>query len=244
MPDARRHRGAHPQDAALFGRAAWPALRDATADLSLLLGRGYATPSSTALVGDRYALTKRQRTAVARCAASDETVRARRARELAPDALALDALAERALWIDGYSVLTTVEAALAGGVVLAARDGCYRDVASVHGSWRRVEETRPAIIAIGEVLARWRPASCRFLLDAPVSNSGRLRGLLLEIAAQHGWRFEVDVVPDPDPILCAGEAVVASADSVVLDRCRAWANLARCAVAAAAPSAWLVDLSA
>lgn len=238
MPDARRHRGPHPQDAALFGPEAWPALREATADLSWLLGRGYATPSSTALVGDRYGLRQRQRIAVARCAASDDAVRARRARELAPDTIA-----GRSLWIDGYNVLTTVEAALAGGVVLGARDGCQRDVASVHGSWRRVEETRPAIRAIGDVLASWRPSVCRWLLDGPVSNSGRLKLLLLEIAAQQGWRFEVEVVPDPDPLLCATEAVVASADSVVLDRCRTWVNLARYAVSAAAPQAWIVDLS-
>jgi hypothetical protein len=29
-----------------------------------------------------------------------------------------------------------VEAALAGGVILACRDGAYRDMASIHGTWR------------------------------------------------------------------------------------------------------------
>jgi hypothetical protein len=238
VPDARRHRGAHPQDAELFGPRALDSLRSATSDLSWLLSRGYATPSATALVGDRYGLRKRQRIAVARCAASDDAVRGRGAREQAADAIS-----GRPLWIDGYNALTTVEAALAGGVVLEARDGCHRDVASVHGSWRRVEETAPAIEAIGEELVRSGAGPCRWLLDSPVSNSGRLKRILLHLSAQRGWGWEVELVRNPDALLSTTESVVATSDSVVLDRCRAWTNLARRTVEAAAPGAWIVDLS-
>ncbi|HEO70156.1 MAG TPA: DUF434 domain-containing protein, partial [Candidatus Hydrogenedentes bacterium] len=42
MPDTRRHRGKHPQDETLFNDAWLPVLRDAVADLSYLLTRGYA----------------------------------------------------------------------------------------------------------------------------------------------------------------------------------------------------------
>ena len=71
MPDTRRHRGPHPEDAELFAPASWPALRAATTDLSWLLSRGYAEPSSLKLVGDCFQLTERQRTAVMRSACSD-----------------------------------------------------------------------------------------------------------------------------------------------------------------------------
>jgi hypothetical protein len=54
--------------------------------------------------------------------------------------------------LDGFNVLTTVEAALADGVLLLGRDGCLRDMASMHGSFRRVEETRPALECVGRVL--------------------------------------------------------------------------------------------
>jgi hypothetical protein len=40
VSDTRKHRGAHPADAALFGRAVWPALQAAVAHLSWLLSRG------------------------------------------------------------------------------------------------------------------------------------------------------------------------------------------------------------
>src|SRR5438105_3109058 len=71
VPDTRRHRGAHPDDARLFAEAAWPALRAAVADLSWLLGKAYAQPSALKLVGDRYRLDVRQRAAVARAACAD-----------------------------------------------------------------------------------------------------------------------------------------------------------------------------
>src|SRR5215213_2775070 len=140
MPDVRHHRGPHPEDRSLFGPDWEGRLRTAVSDLSWLLSRDYASPSALKVVGDRYGLTARQRTAVMRCACTDEARAGRLAREVS-----VAALAGRRLWIDGYNVLTTVEAALAGGVVIVGRDGAWRDMASMHGTWRRVEETGPAI---------------------------------------------------------------------------------------------------
>ena len=54
-------------------------------------------------------------------------------------------LAGRPLWIDGFNVLTTIESPLGGGVVIHCRDGTYRDIAGVHGTYRRVVETTPAL---------------------------------------------------------------------------------------------------
>ena len=41
MPDSRRHRGAHPEDARDFGEQALGKLRDASTELSFLLSRTY-----------------------------------------------------------------------------------------------------------------------------------------------------------------------------------------------------------
>ena len=71
MPDRRKHRGPHPEDARLFGAKALPLLRAAAADFCWLLGRGYPHDSALKLVGDRYALVARQRTAVSRCCCSE-----------------------------------------------------------------------------------------------------------------------------------------------------------------------------
>ena len=131
------------------------------------------------------------------------------------------------VWLDGYNVLTTVEAALAGAVLLAAADETLRDMASMHGSYRKVAETGPALVLIGETLAEFQPQEVRWFLDKPVSNSGRLKGIIVDVAARHGWPWTVELVADPDPVLAGATEIVATADSVILDGCGRWLNLAR-----------------
>ncbi|NLF30329.1 MAG: DUF434 domain-containing protein [Planctomycetes bacterium] len=237
MPDRRRHRGAHPRDRELFAPERIEDLRRAVGDLSWLLSRGYAPTSSLKIVGDRYDLAQRQRTAVARAACADAALAGRTARRDEPGAAAA------AVIIDGYNLLITIESALAGGVILGGRDGTYRDLASIHGSYRRMTETLPALELIGEALDRLGTTDVLWLLDAPVSNSGRLRSQMLAHARQCGrsWRIELDV--NPDRTLIAADALVVSSDSVVLDGCRRWLNLARLIVDRDIRQAWVVDLS-
>jgi len=238
VPDRRQHRGPHPHDYQLFDASAIPRLHAAVSDLSWLLSRGYAVVSSTKLVGDRYQLDARQRLAVARCACSDEQLTRRRAHQ----AGAAD-IRGGELWLDGYNVLTTLEAAISGGVILAAHDGCFRDMASMHGSYRKVQETLPALTLLGEQMQHLGVRRCRWLLDEPVSNSGRLRRIIEELGATHRWDMEVQLVHNPDAELMAANAVVASADSQVIDHCRRWFNLARVTIENRVPQAWIVDLS-
>lgn len=80
MGDSRRHRGPHPTDAQLFSERALPALTSAVEDLSWLRTRGYGDASAVKLVGDRYRLRSRQRTAAKRCACSDSARRDRASR--------------------------------------------------------------------------------------------------------------------------------------------------------------------
>lgn len=237
MPDRREHRGAHPEDGRLFAPALWPTLRRATEELSWLLSRGYRDRSALKLVGDRHALTERQRAAVLRSACTDEALR-RRAATCAPP----EALRGETLLIDGFNLLTTIETALGGGVVLAGRDGCFRDIAGVHGSYRKVHETRPAIERVGLVAATLGVSCCRFYLDAPVSNSGRLKAVLLEVSAAQGLCFEVEVVPDPDRVLRADAGLVATADSGILDVCQRWFPLSRQVIRDHVPAAIVVPL--
>lgn len=224
MSDTRKHRGPHPADGELFAESQWPALRAAVYDLSWLLTRDYPRVSALELVGNRYDLTARQRTAVSRSSATDAAIEGRHGRRLL-----IDQLEGEALRIDGFNLLTTIEAALAGGVILRGRDGCDRDMASMHGSYRKVAETRPAIERIGETLGN-RPADVVWWFDQPVSNSGRIKTLVTEIAAERGWPWTAEVVPDPDRLLVETTDVVVTADSEVLDGCDRWLNLARLVV--------------
>ena len=238
MPDRRQHRGPHPEDQTLFAVEHLPRMREAARDLSWLLSRGYASPSALKIVGDRYSLDARQRLAIGRCACSEESRAGRQQRETKPADVK-----NHELWIDGYNALTTIESALSGGVVLAARDGCYRDMASMHGTYRSVEETIPAIHLLGEVLASLNLELCRWLFDQPVSNSGRLKATLEEIAKEKIWNWKAELVPDPDPLLGRANEVVATSDSHILDQTNRWLNLARLAIDQKIRDAWIVDLA-
>jgi hypothetical protein len=64
-----------------------------------------------------------------------------------------------------------------------------------------------------------------------------------EHARANALAWEVELVPNPDPLLAASDAVVASADGAVLDAAARSFNLSRAIVDRAIPSAWLIDLS-
>jgi hypothetical protein len=247
MPDKRTHRGQHPSDEKLFAAARIPELRLAVADYSLLLTKGYAEKSSLKLVGDRFALTERQRLAVMRCSCSDEQRASRKSRQLDIGGIAGGSIA-----IDGYNILITIEAAMSGGLIFIGRDGCCRDLASIHGTYRKVTETIPAVELIGGFLQQIGVAQALWLLDSPVSNSGRLKTLIRELAEKNGWPgfdkltagWQIELVISPDARLIKSEAIAASSDSVVLDGCGKWVNLAGEIIKAKLPATRIIDLTA
>jgi len=236
---SERERGAHPRDERELGSAAVPVLREATADLGWLLGRGYSEGAAAKLVGDHFQLTGRQRQAVRRCACGADQSAGRAARRVGREALA-----GATVHVDGFNVLITLERALSGGPVLRGADGAVRDLAGVHGSWRARAPTGAAIAAAGRYLHAARVAEVCWWLDRPVSNSGRLAGMLRDAAVEAGWPWRVEVVAAPDPILAEAQGVVASSDGWILDRCAAWYSLDGAVLAEAVPGMWIVDLGA
>ena len=243
------HRGAHPADIKLFGEKCLADLQLGVSDLSLLLSRGYAAKASLKLVGDRYRLRERQRLAISRAACSDRQVIIRNSSRIP-----IDEIKSRDLQLDGFNLIITAEAALSGGVLIVCRDGCIRDLSSVHGSYRAVAETEKAIELISLALLKYGPASGTWLLDKPVSNSGRLAQRIREISAQHGWPWQVEVVMDPDKLLRTSDAVAVTSDSNILDQAACWINLNRLLIDEFVPNAcpnvcpnecpnlWMIDL--
>ena len=238
MPDSRHHRGPHPEDLRLFGTAeSQRILRLAAGDLAWLLGRRYAPEAALTLVGNRYQLHQRQRRALRRAVAAPAVARARRAREVR-----LEALREASLQVDALNQLITLEVALAGGVLLRGHDGAWRDLASVHGTYRTVEETTMALQALGTWLAPLGTKEVVFFIDAQVSNSGRLAGIMRTLAAAHGWPWQAILVPSADTVLRQTSEIVATSDSSILDHAVRWFGLAAAVVPCIAPHAWYVDL--
>ncbi|MGH9824188.1 MAG: DUF434 domain-containing protein [Blastocatellia bacterium] len=235
-PDRRRHRGAHGEDRFLFGPDQLERLRDATSDLSWMLGREYSAKSALKLVGDRYGLRDRQRLAVSRAACSDNQVRVRESSRLD-----VSKCVGGPVIIDGFNLLITIEAGLSGGVLIIGRDGCPRDLSGVHGSYRTVDETEAAIRLAGQSLEYLRVASCTWVLDEPVSNSGRLAGGIRDAGKACGWLWEVELAMNPDKVLIGSDQVVITSDSVVLDQAARWVNLGAFLVKKHLADSWVLD---
>ena len=108
----------------------------------------------------------------------------------------------------------------------------------VHGSYRRVSETQMAITQLHEVIEKAMPSSVTWYLDSPVSNSGRLAGMIRELTNN-----EVRLVCNPDRAVLEDDSwVVASSDAWVIDHCSAWYDLTSQAVEAL-PNSWCIDLN-
>ena len=236
-PDTRRHRGAHPADPELFGQDQLDKLRRAVGELCWLLSRGYSMTASLKLVGDRHGLRERQRLALSRAACSDQNRRRRN-----EHCVSVKQLRDQEVIVDGFNLIITIEAALSNGPLFIGVDDCIRDLSSVHGSYRSVEETDRAISLIGNTLHQLGPSRVVWLLDRPVSNSGRLAAKITGLASQNRWPWEVEVVFNPDSRMISSLAVAITSDSSILDRVAKWTNLKSYLVANQIVNPWIVDL--
>ncbi|WMX17496.1 MULTISPECIES: DUF434 domain-containing protein [unclassified Aureispira] len=217
-----KHRGKHSQDNTNFAPKWHPIFAAAAGDLSFLLGKQYGEKSALALVGNRYQLNKRQQRALSLITCPSDKLYTRSQKALLPQALNNQSVA-----IDGYNLLITIEAALSKGYILVGQDGCYRDIASVHSTYKKVNETIPALLLIDKALKELDVKHVQWYFDAPVSNSGRLKVLLYELAEKNKSNWDVDLVFNPDSTLIEKEKICITADSWILDEVGAYFDLAK-----------------
>lgn len=233
MPSSR---GAHPEDPSLFAPSKRPTLRAAVRDLSWLRTQGYGDNAAQTLVGDHYRLTRRQRNAVGRSACGDAEAAHRRVRRRR-----LPALAGEWLEIDGFNVLITLEGALGGAYSFIGRDGAYRDVNPVQGTYRPVDDTDRAIRLIRTAALRHGLRGLVWRLDDHVSNVGRLKQRL-DAHRLDGLACRIRVQDQVDRALVEAARPVATSDSGVLDEVQRWCALEPAAVAGLSAEPTVCDL--
>ena len=220
MTSVSRNRGKHSNDDKLFSQQWHPILKDAVDDLCYLLTRGYSYKSALQIAGNRYKINKRQRIAVNRISSSNQDIKTR-----IKSSLSYDQLKNKTIEIDGFNLLILIESALSGGYVFKARDTTYRDISSVHGTYKKVRQTDEAISLIGKALKMLKVKKVKWFLDQPVSNSGRLKTFLLEKRNDVQLDWGVELVYSPDKLLAKSNEVVVSSDGWVLDQVGRWFNL-------------------
>lgn len=227
-------RGYVPDDEKAFGIKALPTLRKAAEEIQFLINRGYPIKSTSTFIGNHYLLSERQRLALVRSIATEEALRKRKAKEIKSH------LEGQCILIDGLNLIITLEVALSGSTLIEGMDGTVRDLAGLRGTYKLIDKTDQAILLIGEQLQKWQIHKVVFYLDAPVSNTGRLKVRLLELLASYPFEVEVLLVPNADVILEELE-YVASSDAIILDQCKSWVNLGTTIIKESINGAYLVN---
>lgn len=230
-------RGYDENDDRWFNEVAIKQLKTAQEEIIWLLDRGYKTSTIIEFVGGRYQFSARQRMALQRGSCSHEQMKTRIEKQL----LCHDMKSE-CLFIDGFNLIITLEVALSGSILVMGNDGCLRDLAGLRGTYKIIDKTEAALELIGKKLEAIGAARAVFFLDAPVSNSGRLKSKILQLAENWDIPIEVELAANPDTLLSNSNNVVSS-DSVILDQCKSWVNLSRHIIESDIRTARIVDLS-
>ena len=138
--------------------------------------------------------------------------------------------------LDGFNTIITLEVALSGSLLLLGMDGTIRDLAGLRGTYRIVDKTPQAVALVLSRLEALGVREATFYLDQQVSNSGRLRGLLLEMGTGRSVRVEAVLHPSVDGVLSRMNGV---SDAIILDNCGSWYNLNRGIIEDSVAEAWI-----
>ncbi|AJA49194.1 hypothetical protein CPAST_c31280 [Clostridium pasteurianum DSM 525 = ATCC 6013] len=230
-------RGTDPQDGRWFSKEAVLKLQKAQEELEWMLNRGYNNKSVVNIIGNHYQFSLRQRNALTRSTSSQEKCSIREKKQIQ-----LSDCRNKCLYIDGFNLIITLEAALSKGVLVLCNDNTLRDLAGLRGTYSVIDKTDFALELIGKKLDEANISKAEFFLDMNVSNSGRLKSFILKHAEKWTMDTEVELMQRVDSFLYEQERVVTS-DSIILDNCESWVNLSMDIVEEYIRDVNIVDLS-
>ncbi len=193
-----------------------PLFQRAVADYVWLLGRGYPEKRSRVFVGDRYGLSRPQRSALLRGVFSQEVNTRRSARRLS------SAAAHTLLAVDGTNVLSTICNYLYGRTLFIATDGFLRDDGENYTAGADSSTLRRAADLLAELLAEELPSRIRLYLD--ISSAPSLAPLAeleatvrARFAGYPGFALYPSSRVDRD-LISLREGALAGSDSGIIDR--------------------------
>ncbi|WP_276980975.1 DUF434 domain-containing protein [Johnsonella ignava] len=212
-------RGYVPEDDRNFSPEALKTLQTASRHILYLINEGYDIKQASTFVGNHFLISERQRLAIVRSLATDTQLQNRQKKQLS-----IKDISGTKVWIDGFNTIITLEIFLSDSILLTGMDGTIRDLASLRGTYRLIPETYRAIQMMFDVLQNANVIAVNILLDEPVSNSGRLKSLIADIAEKYPFALYIQLLKDVDRKLYNKDNVITS-DSVILDHCNSWINL-------------------
>jgi hypothetical protein len=198
-----------------------PDLWEAAQDLRFLLNRGYPRDASLQLIGNRYNLDGDHRHLLRRGVFAASIAEQRRNKQIS-----LEDIRSKAVAIDGYNCLITLESALKAKTIFLADDVFIRDISGVSGTYRESSETSQALNLIMDLLIAAGPSECLFLLDAPISASGELAKRIRDLMKEQGLAGDAQAVKVPEQIMVGYEGIIATSDTALIDQSKQVFDLA------------------
>ncbi|WBV52061.1 DUF434 domain-containing protein [Chryseobacterium gambrini] len=218
---SNRNRGKNTGDDALFGSAKQlEKMKSAVQDMQYLLSRNYAEKASSELVGNHYRLKTRQIQAVRGASASETQLQNRKSKQLE-----ISELKTKTIYLDGFNVLILLESLLSGAYIFEGTDGCFRDLSGVFGTYKRVNQTQKAIELVASFLHKSHAEKLIWIFDKPVSNSGRIKQMIMDFAIENNLNWNVELEFNPDKFLAENAEILVTSDAWILDHCKSWFNL-------------------
>jgi len=196
-------------------------LQKAAQDFRYLLNQRYPRKAALELVGNRYGLTFDERHLLHRGVFSEIDSQARRKKKTS-----IKEIRNKDLAIDGHNVIITIEAGLSGRPLVLADDGFVRDISGLSGSFKKTETTENAVQFIIDAIKQIKPRQTPFLLDAPISNSGKLAEEIRERLKQINLPGDAMAVKVPERILIGFPGVIATSDTAIIDQSKKVLDLA------------------
>ena len=188
--------------------------------MNYLLTRDYAEKASSELIGNHYRLKTRQIQALRGASASENQIQSRRSKQFE-----ISDVKDKTIYLDGFNVLILLESLLSEAYIFRGLDGCYRDLSGVHGTYKRVNQTQRSIELVSIFFQKAELQKLIWIFDKPVSNSGRIKQIILEFAQENNLNWEVDLQFNPDKFLAENAEIIVSSDAWILDHCQKWFNL-------------------
>ena len=216
-----RNRGKNTDDDTLFGSAKQlEKMKSAVQDMQYLLSRNYAEKASSELVGNHYRLKTRQIQAVRGASVSETQLQNRKSKQLE-----ISELKTKTIHLDGFNVLILLESLLSGAYIFEGTDGCFRDLSGVFGTYKRVNQTQKAIELVASFLHKSHAEKLIWIFDKPVSNSGRIKQMIMDFAIENNLNWNVELEFNHDKFLAENAEILVTSDAWILDHCKSWFNL-------------------
>jgi len=176
------------------------------------LDRHYPQRSANHIVGDRYKLSGTERSILYH-GVSDSVSAKRRFMKITSD------LSSKIVAIDCYNILFTLTNYLLGKPVYISDDGFLRDAGEGRGRINNKSIFDQALKLMKGFISNHSGKEYYILLDAPVSNSGKLAIELAEFLSFSGIKGIAEALSSPDYVLQnLRDAIICSSDSVIMDK--------------------------